>query len=260
MFFSEKNMTFRVLDVLRYKQENTRSHNRGRHFAAVSFRLESDAEIFFEKQSVKMQKGSVSYFPADLSYSRVALRDEVIAVHLEIFGAPPRGIESFVTAQYDRVRAAFEDLESFWRSRGERDSYAVAARFAALFDLLHRESLDRGSSGSDLIERAMGLIRARFSDPECTVTKLAGSLFVSPEYLRRAFRRNLGTSPKEYLQSFRLKSAASLLLAGDLSVKDVASRVGFADEKYFSVAFRRATGTSPSRYRYSFSEEDLLPR
>ena len=259
MFFSEKNLGFRLLDVIRYRQEHVRCLNHGRHFAAVSFRLESDAELRAGKTCIRMQKGSVSFFPADFCYSRTAEVDDVIAVHLEVYGASPREIESFVTKDYERVRAAFEKLEAGWRARGEGDTYALAACFASLFDLLHRESLENGAAGSTLMEKALGAIHEGFADPDFSVAGLAASLGVSPEYLRRVFRAEQGTSPKAYLQSFRLKRASSLLLSGELTVAEVAEKAGFADEKYFSVAFRRGTGTSPSRYRYAFTEKDLLP-
>jgi AraC-like DNA-binding protein len=82
-----------------------------------------------------------------------------------------------------------------------------------------------------------------------TLEKLSAVALVSPYHLARAFRAELGTSPRQYLLRTRAERAAVLLAETALSVTQVAERVGFASPAHFSRTFVRRTGLSPSEYR-----------
>ena len=53
----------------------------------------------------------------------------------------------------------------------------------------------------------------------------------------------------DYLTDLRIGKAKELLSGEDLSVQDVAERVGYQDLKYFSKLFKKVTGVSPSDYK-----------
>lgn len=63
------------------------------------------------------------------------------------------------------------------------------------------------------------------------------------------FRERLGTSPMRYLSRWRLLRARHLLGSTDLSVAEVAQRVGYASESAFHRAFRAEFGAPPGRLR-----------
>jgi len=58
--------------------------------------------------------------------------------------------------------------------------------------------------------------------------------------------------------------ARELLEATELSIKEVAVRVGISDAQYFNKQFRRFSGESPSRYRdrvrAAFKKPEKIPR
>ena len=72
---------------------------------------------------------------------------------------------------------------------------------------------------------------------------------VSRSTLFRQFRRCLSTSPKEYLDQYRIRRAAYLLRHTSLTVNSVSTSVGYDNGLYFSKVFKKAMGTSPSKYR-----------
>ena len=53
----------------------------------------------------------------------------------------------------------------------------------------------------------------------------------------------------DYLRDVRLRRAAQLLCRDDLSVDEVASKVGFSSRSHFSHTFRDHFGTSPLAFR-----------
>ncbi|MBN1119541.1 MAG: substrate-binding domain-containing protein [Anaerolineae bacterium] len=78
---------------------------------------------------------------------------------------------------------------------------------------------------------------------------LAEYIGMSEDYLSRAFSQELGISPWDYLNRYRIFRAKELLIQTDNSISQVARRVGFSDPAYFSRVFRKLTGLSPRHYR-----------
>lgn len=67
----------------------------------------------------------------------------------------------------------------------------------------------------------------------------------------RRFRQQLGRSPKQEQMRVRMARARELLEDTDLSIADIAQRIGYDEAKYFIHVFKQQTGTTPLRYRKS---------
>lgn len=65
----------------------------------------------------------------------------------------------------------------------------------------------------------------------------------------RIFKENYGITPYAYLIDKKLSLAKKLLINTNLSVKQIACQLAFADEYYFSNVFKNKTGISPALYR-----------
>ena len=72
---------------------------------------------------------------------------------------------------------------------------------------------------------------------------------VNEDYLTRIFRREMGMSPWEYLNRYRVQLAASLLSSSSLSMRDIAAASGFQDPAYFCRIFKKVKGMPPGAYR-----------
>lgn len=84
-----------------------------------------------------------------------------------------------------------------------------------------------------------------------TVGELARRTAVSRSVLDDRFRQVLSRSPIRYLTQWRMHLAEGLLGTTDLTVYDVARRVGYQSEEAFSRAFKRERGQAPARWRSS---------
>ena len=84
-----------------------------------------------------------------------------------------------------------------------------------------------------------------------TIAQLAGDLGCSERTLSRRFRQATDSSPLQYLRAQRMASASELLRTTNLSVGEVAWRVGLQDVSYFTRIFQRHSGLTPARYRRS---------
>ena len=90
---------------------------------------------------------------------------------------------------------------------------------------------------------------------DLSLKSLAAYFRGNAAYIGQVFKRDMDKSFSEYLKDVRLEKAREFLIRSDLSAKEIAQRVGFANVTYFSTVFKRETGLSPDRYRKEFSKK-----
>lgn len=79
--------------------------------------------------------------------------------------------------------------------------------------------------------------------------KIAEAVHTSEDYLTRIFHRELGLSPWEYLNIYRIHIACARLRKTDESILTIAEKSGFQDQAYFCRVFKKVMGTTPGHYR-----------
>ena len=84
---------------------------------------------------------------------------------------------------------------------------------------------------------------------------VAARLEYNCEYLTTLLRRSTGKTLTELIRHARVEKAKDLLLCTPLSVKEIAHRCGFSDEKYFLKVCRAAVGITPAQYRNAAKEQ-----
>ena len=72
---------------------------------------------------------------------------------------------------------------------------------------------------------------------------------MSRSVFARRFQECFARTPMDYVRDVRLRRAAQLLHRGELSVNDIATRVGFASRSHFSRAFGEHFDCSPAEFR-----------
>ncbi len=84
-----------------------------------------------------------------------------------------------------------------------------------------------------------------------TAKELAKVVFRSPDYCQKLFSAEYGTTPYAYQIKQKMLTAKSLLTNTNLSVGEIAGRLGYGDIHYFSNLFLQKCGCRPSEYRKS---------
>lgn len=82
-----------------------------------------------------------------------------------------------------------------------------------------------------------------------TLDMVASNYGLSREYLSRSFKKYMGSTFKEYLDSVRVSNAYKELMNTDLSVLEVALNNGFNDSRTFIRAFKAVYHETPHKYR-----------
>lgn len=107
--------------------------------------------------------------------------------------------------------------------------------------MIERDNYEEMSSVLDYMHRHY--------DKSISVHKLAGLACMSVSHFHTAFKRQTGMPPAAYLNRYRISVATQLLLYSQLSIGEIAVRVGVGDPYYFSRLFRKTYGISPREYR-----------
>ena len=100
----------------------------------------------------------------------------------------------------------------------------------------------------DLVESIKAYLKGNFNKP-ISFSDIASQYNFSPAYLTKIFKEYTGTSPIKYLQKYRIDVARKLLWSSNLSVKEIAEKVGFEDQFHFSKNFKNVVGVSPQQFR-----------
>jgi AraC-like DNA-binding protein len=97
------------------------------------------------------------------------------------------------------------------------------------------------------LTHVLGLIETRLAGrlELVTLAKLAG---LSRTHFAQWFRARMGQSPMRYVRNRRIDRAKALLTSTDLTVEQVARRVGFDDPAHFNRLFKQLTGVPPLRF------------
>ncbi len=82
-----------------------------------------------------------------------------------------------------------------------------------------------------------------------SVQSVADHFNISPAYVFRLFKQVTGTSLMQYIIQRRMGEAQTLLLITDLSITEVAKRVGYDNLSHFVKMFTQNIGMSPRKYR-----------
>ena len=84
---------------------------------------------------------------------------------------------------------------------------------------------------------------------DISIDEMAEVMHFSRSHFSRLFSKEMGLSPRMYLEDLRLKTAMRLLFNEQMSVKETAARCGIYDVNYFCRLFRKRYGISPGKYK-----------
>jgi len=98
------------------------------------------------------------------------------------------------------------------------------------------------------LAKAYEVLEAGYANSDFNVETFSDLMFVSRSLLYKKLKALIDLSPNDFITVFRLKKSLALLANKDLSVNEVAYRIGFNDPKYFSRVFKKFYKKTPSEY------------
>lgn len=96
------------------------------------------------------------------------------------------------------------------------------------------------------VRRARRYIEEHFAQG-ISLAQLADHVALSPYYLLRVFRAEVGLPPYAYLESVRIRQAQRLIEAGK-PLAEVAAEAGFSSQSHLTFRFKQIIGVTPGQY------------
>jgi AraC-like DNA-binding protein len=98
------------------------------------------------------------------------------------------------------------------------------------------------------IEQSIEFMAQHLNQP-MQVTIFATRANISSSHYFTLFKRLIGSSPMDYFTRLRMRRACELLKNTSMSIKEIASEMGYHDPLYFSRVFKSVNRIAPSGYR-----------
>lgn len=82
-----------------------------------------------------------------------------------------------------------------------------------------------------------------------TIEDLAEHTDLSPSYLSRLFKKELGIAVSDYIREKKIDKAQNLLKYSDFSLVEIANYLSFSSQSHFIQTFEKLVGMTPKKYR-----------
>ena len=90
-----------------------------------------------------------------------------------------------------------------------------------------------------------------------TVEDLAKAICISPTYLSRIFKKELGVSVSEYIRLRKIDLAKNMLRFSDWELADIACALSYSSQSHFIQHFRSQVGMTPKVYREKYHGDNF---
>ena len=144
---------------------------------------------------------------------------------------------------FDNLPATFEALENLI----DRVCLLQNRNTASQQDSIPSDS-DHPVKAEALLPKIIDYVRANYTDDTLNVTSISDTFHLTPSYLSKIFRNSTGETLAGFLASLRVEKAKALLETTDLSISEIYTQSGFANEKTFSRTFSKYESLPPGKY------------
>jgi len=251
LIFEQETISFEILDVFSLNQENVKMTNSGRNFDAISFRYDADTVVETGRKQIEFKKNSVGFFPANVDYTRISRKDDLIVIHFNSLSYHSKDIEYFYPENHEKLSELFKKIAWCWSQKSASYKHKASAIMYEIFALCYEEN--KQEKFNSKIKASVDYINNNYLNPDFSLSDAVKKSFMSEVYFRKLFKGEFNTSPKKYIIAAKIKHAVSLINSGLYTLKEIATLCGYTDYKYFSVEFKKMTGKSPSEYTYCFT-------
>ena len=81
------------------------------------------------------------------------------------------------------------------------------------------------------------------------IDSLAAISCLSKDHFIRLFKKEVGTTPLQYINQKKIEKAQLILITEDIPVKNIAYLLAYEDHSYFNRLFKKITDVTPQQYR-----------
>jgi AraC family transcriptional activator of pobA len=202
---------------------------------------------------------TMDYFCLHFDTDDVAIRQQLNHFHEVMYPMDAPLSKRLLPALNILLETAASDVSDERQIR-PRMLHAAFQLFTSLIELTaqQKEPASKLSNAVHLAERIANSIEKMVMQPlkfspldheRIGIEKMAEQMGYSSAYCNRVFRNVYGISPRQFMTTLQIRQARLLLINEKLSIKQIATMLGYRDIAHFSKQFKRWMNISPSAYR-----------
>ena len=232
-------------------------------FNLHEFRLKKDSMFIFTPKNI-LQVNSQQYFKADViaispDFMRRINIDTKNLLQLFLqFAANP--CLTLTHEESHSIRSFIAQIERETRGKETHFTYdiingLIAATIYKVGDVLYNYLSEHPEVQNPIHNRAEEYFKqfthllGEHYRTERSVGFYARQLCITPKYLTTLIKRISGKSVSEWIDSYVILEAKTLLKYSNMSVQEIAYYLNFPNQSFFGSYFKRNTGMSPSQYK-----------
>ncbi len=228
--------------------------------------LNGECNITIENKEFHGKAGDWFFIPANAehSYSNVKTKKfQKYWMHFDLY--PNAEIFNALNLPYVvkvekgcKAEKLFKNILKLSKSEKITDKLAVKSNtinlLAEYIKCANSDGVGVSSKANERIDSLLRFINENLREP-LTNNVLAEKYYAHPNHFIRAFKDKTGVTPAKYIKTQRLAAAKVLLESTDLTISEIAEKVGIVDDSHFSRDFKKYYNMPPAKYRQYFDSK-----
>jgi AraC-like DNA-binding protein len=277
---SEGKMITDLNPTFLFTWKGTRSADEAKYhshdFLELAFVLSGDGKYRIEEELYEVTEGDLIIFNPGVRHQAIFMKEAQIPtteffvgfsdIHIEgceknYFPLPGKQLIYHTAGELRqklfRIAAAME-AENAMRKEGLY--YMLKAYLMQMLIVVLREGITQNNpqpgrafesvNRKHVVEQIVNYFEDHYNQ-KISLDQIAENMYLSPFYISKIFKSEVGDTPIRHLINIRLEKAKELLMNGTTqSIQEVAAQVGYDDAYHFSKLFKKRFGVSPSRVHW----------
>lgn len=172
-------------------------------------------------------------------------RNQVQFFFVELISVFVRKVESLPGGEQELFSDRDVYEEFFSMDTAEEMKQYLVSRYGMLQRLTAQTN--RLAGCSEVVRQAVRYIEQNYQS-RISLAEVSRELSVSPSYLSRLFKKDMGINIVNYVNQIKMEKARELMNEGRLSLNEIALELGIQNYNYFYMLFKEIYGITPSDY------------
>ncbi len=155
------------------------------------------------------------------------------------------GADNYITKPFD-MEYLIAVIGNILRQRSHALSSSISSS-----GVIDSKAVTFSAYDEAFVSKINSLVERELSNPDLNVDMIAVAVAMSRTSLYNKMKSVIGVSVRDYIVRARMERARELLKDHNRQIADIATQVGFADQRYFSTTFKQFHKQTPSEYRNS---------
>jgi len=158
----------------------------------------------------------------------------------------------YVDADVEETEKLFAKQEQFKDTNSVSECFLkkafVLELIAKYISIANCEKILVEKTKDEMLNKALAYIEENLGE-EITVERLAEVCHLHPTHFIRIFKKRMGVTPARFIKTKRLEYAKKLIEETEISLSQVAEKIGCSGLANFSKMYKSYFGVSPKNYR-----------